>query len=180
MRLILHGILRELHGPEVYFESSNVFDALQGFCTQIGPLPQGVILEAVGYDSPEAMKASGPVDEVHLAPMMAGGGGKFTTFLIAAVEIGISFIPGIGPALALALRVAGIAAAIAGVVNLIMPAPSNTKAADPPASKYLGLNQNTTAIGTPQMIAYGEVKLAGQWLSLMSQSNSIIYGNFPT
>ena len=179
MQLIFHGLLKDLYGPSFEIEARNVFEAVEGFASQIPPV-EGLIVEAIGYTTSEEMENSGPVSEVHLAPAMYGGGGKFGSFLIAALEVAVSFIPGVGQALAVGLRVAAIATAIGGIVNLIMPAPSTSKAADPPASKYLGLNQNTTALGTPWSLCWGQVRLNGQWLSLLSQANTLVQGNFPT
>jgi predicted phage tail protein len=69
---------------------------------------------------------------------------------------------------------------IAGISEFFMKAPTVSKSNDPPASKYLGINRNTTAVGTPIILAWGTVKLAGHWLSLQADANALVTTSFPT
>lgn len=179
MKLILHGVLKELFGSSHEFKVNTVADAIEGFSRQAEGLSRDLVVEAVGFDTEEKLRAVGSPTEVHLLPAMFGGGGKFGKIIMGALTIAVSFIPGIGPALAVSLQISGGLMIASGVVNLFMKAPSISKSNDPPASKYLGVNKNTTAIGTPITSAWGRIKLGGHFLSLQVDSNNLVHGVWP-
>ena len=180
MKLVLHGVLRERYGTSVEIETDTVADAIEGFSRQADDFPQDLVIDAVGFDTLELLQQPTNQAEVHLVPAMFGGGGKFGSIIMGAALIGISFIPGIGPALSASLMAAGIGMAVTGIVGLFMKAPSISKSNDPDASKYLGLNRNTTAIGTPITLAWGRIQVPGHWLSLQSDAQGLVHGTFPT
>ena len=165
--------------------SLTVADALEGFSRQVDwPKQQVVNIVADGQrlDSPEKMY--GRAEEVHILPVIRGGGGKWSNFVLGALMIGASFLlPGIGIALSAALQtsliVGGALTILQGVVGLFMKSPKVSRNQDPEASKYLSVNKNTTQIGTPITLAWGRIDLAGQWLSLQSDSNNLSHGVFP-
>lgn len=177
MRLIFHGELRKRYGPEVTMHANSVGEALEGFSRQTRDWPTDMLVEVIGFDSVEKLKDSAP--EVHVMPALRGGGGKFGSIIMGAVLIGISFIPGIGTAVSASLLISGGLMVAQGVVGLFMKAPKLGKNEDPEASKYLAPNKNTTAVGTPITMAWGRIDLAGQWLSLQSDSNNLSFGVFP-
>lgn len=179
MILIFHGSLREKFGERFELSSRTVADALEGFSTQMKDFPRDLAVEAVGFPTDKSLFEPTDQKEVHILPAMFGGGGKFTSFIIGAVLIvaGIVLLPS---ALGTSLIVAGSTMILTGIVGLFMKAPSISKSEDPPASKYLGLNQNTTAAGTPITLAWGRIALGGHWLSLQSDADKLTQGVFPT
>ena len=166
--------------------SSSVADAIEGFSRQQPSWPRELRISAVGFDTEEKLR--GHADEVHLMPAMQGGGGKFGSIILGAAMIGAAFLTGgasfvagslVTTSLGGALLVSGALMIAQGVVGLFLKAPSIGKNADPDASKYLGINQNTTEIGTPIIMAWGRCSLAPHWLSLQSDSTNLSYGVFP-
>lgn len=161
-------------------------DALEGFSRQYENFPRHMLIEAVGFETEEKLFAPTDAQEVHLIPAMHGGG-AFGKILLGAVLIAIAFIPGVGTALSLhlssaalgAIGGAGIGLALGGVMQLFMKAPTISKSEDPAASKYLSSGKNTTAFGTPIIMAWGRVKLFPHWLSIQVNSNNMVYGTFP-
>lgn len=177
MRLIFHGLLRQRFGESFDMVADTVASAIEGFSRQTD-WPSDVLIEVVGFDTDEKLKTY--VDEVHLMPAMCGGGGKFGQIILGAALIaGALLIPGIGHALAISLIVSGGLMIVQGVMGLFLKSPSLKSANDPEASKYLPVNKNTTAVGTPITMAWGRIDLAGQWLSLQSDSTNLSYGVFP-
>jgi predicted phage tail protein len=180
MKLILHGELRKRYGESVEMCSDNVFDAVEGWSRQLPDFPRDMRVEIVGFDSEELLRAPTDLPEIHLVPAVTGRGffGKFFNIIVGAVMVvaGILLLPspvGIG------LIISGATMILSGVVALFMKAPSIDKGNDPAASKYLGLNRNTTAIGTPILLAWGTIMLGGHYLSLQSDANKMVFGVFP-
>jgi predicted phage tail protein len=187
LKLILHGALKDKYGSSIDFNSPTVADALEGFSRQMPDFPTEMLVEAVGFDTPEKLQAPTDVKEVHLIPALFGGSG-IGKILVGALLIAIViFQPAIGALLgsvltsgaSAAVLGAGISLVLSGVMQLFMKAPTTNKSNDPEASKYLGNNKNTTAINTPITQAWGVVKLSGQWLSIQANSNNMVYGTFP-
>lgn len=183
MKIVLHGTLKDQF-KELEIVAATAADALDGWSRQCGlteiPVMDRPIIEVVDFDTEIKLNTPTDVQELHLFPMMFGGGGAFGKILLGAALIGLSFIPGLGQAIQVALLGAGIGMALGGVMEFFMKAPSVSKSNDPDPSKYLGLGNNTTAIGTLIPKGYGRFLLAGQYLSLQVNSNDMVYGTFPT
>lgn len=177
MQLNFHGELRKLYGPRVTMHGRNIADALDGFARQQDNWPKDMRVVVVGYDTPDLLNEN-PAS-VDVMPALIGGGGKFGQIIMGAVMIGISFIPGIGTALSASLLISGGLMVAQGVVGLFLKSPSMKTANDPEASKYLSVNRNTTDVGTPITMAWGTIDMAGQWLSLQSDSSNLSFGVFP-
>lgn len=182
MRLIFHGELRRLYGEAVDMCAATIADAIEGFSRQQENWPRKLRVVVAGHPT-EASLYESP-DEVHLMPSLSGGSGKFGSIILGAALIGaaIIFAPAagvFGSALTSSLFVSGALMVAQGVVGLFLKAPSIGKNADPDASKYLGINTNTTEIGTPIIMAWGRCNLAPHWLSLQSDSTNLSYGVFP-
>jgi hypothetical protein len=176
MRLIFHGQLRTLYGPEVVMCADTITEALEGFSRQQDNWPSNLPVDVVGFNTPELLKTY--ADEVHLMPAMQGGGGKWGQIIIGAiiVTVGIFMLPN---PIGVSLIISGGLMMAQGVLQLFMKAPTVSKNQDPEASKYLNVNRNTTAVGTPMTLAWGRIDLAGHWLSLQSDSNNLSFGVFP-
>ncbi len=188
MRLIFHGTLRDLYGKFFDIEARTVADAIEGFSIQAPNWPRKLRISAVGHDTAESLYES--PEEVHLMPSITGGGGNFGKILLGAAIIGLGFVTGgitwtaaagLGTTVlgGLALSM-GAAMILQGIMGVFMKTPKIRSVNDPEASKYLSVNQNTTASGTPITLAGGRIDLAGHWLSLQSDSSNLSYGSFPT
>jgi predicted phage tail protein len=176
MRLIFHGLLADKFGPQVDMQADTVASAIEGYSRQV-EWPKDLLVQVVGFNTPESFKVY--VDEVHIMPAMRGGGGKFGSIIMGAAIVAAAFIPGIGPALSTSMLLSGGLMIAQGVIGLFMKSPTVKGVDDPEASKYLAVNKNTTAIGTPITLAWGRIDLAGHWLSLQSDSTNLSYGIFP-
>lgn len=182
MRLIFHGELRRLYGEFVDMACATVAEAVEGFSRQQPNWPRQMRVAIPGYDTEEKLQSS--AKEVHLMPSLVGGGGKFGSIILGAALIaGALLLPGLGVTMGTALKtsliVSGSLMIAQGVVGLFLKAPTLGKNKDPDASKYMGINQNTTEIGTPIIMAWGRISFAPHWLSLQSDSTNLSYGVFP-
>jgi predicted phage tail protein len=185
LRLNFHGILREKYGDSFVMQARSIREAVEGFSRQAADWPRDLRIVIPGLDTPEALDSC--PDEIDLMPAMQGGSGKFGAILLGAALIGASFLlPGSGAFLGVAmgslhasLIISGALMMLQGVIGLFMKAPTFKTSQDPEASKYVSVNRNTTAVGTPVTIAYGRIQLGGQWLSLQSDSNNLSHGEFP-
>jgi predicted phage tail protein len=191
MKIKLHGIFAKDYPGEFEMKVKTVAEAIEGWSRQVGFYEDRMaadrpVARIVGFDTVESLEQETDVKEIHLIPAMLGGGGKWGTILVGAALIGLAFVPGgqvgsflIGSALHTAVLSAGIGMVLTGAMGLFIKAPSVSKSSDPEASKYLGLSNNTTAIGTPIAICYGEVPVNGQVLALNVDSTDMISGAFP-
>ena len=146
-----------LHGQrgvgEIVLDAVSAADAIEGFTRQTGVLD--------------------------LVPFVGGGCGDFGRILIGAALIAVSFIPGIGQAVHVALIIAGATMALQGVLGFFVKAPSANSDTDPAASKYYTARGNTTASGTPIARRYGRVPVFGQILTENVDAQDLILGSFP-
>lgn len=180
MRLIFHGELRKLFGESAVMEADSVADAIEGFSRQQPAWPRDMRISVAGFDTAE--KLGQWAEEVHVLPTLYGGGGKFGTIILGAAMIGLAVaLPGsvFASSIATSLLVSGSLMVLQGVMGLFMKSPKVQGANDPEASKYLGINTNTTESGTPITMAWGRIDLQPHWLSLQSDSTNLSYGIFP-
>jgi predicted phage tail protein len=175
MRIVFHGILRQLFGDDAHMQADTVAEALEGYSRQVD-WPTEVLVHVVGFDTPE--KFQNHADEVHLMPAMHGGGGKFGSIILGAITV-VAGVLLLETPFGIPLIISGSLMVVQGVIGLFLKAPKMKGVDDPESSKYLPVNKNTTAIGTPITLAYGRIDLAGHWLSLQSDSNNLSYGVFP-
>lgn len=177
IKLVLHGILKDRY-ESFAVAASTPAEAIEGWSRQVD-CDRSLLMQAVGYDTEDKLNAKTAATEIHLVPAMFGGGGAVGRILIGAALIGLSFIPGIGQAMQIALLSAGIGMALGGVMMLFQKAPTVSKEEDPDASKYIGSGKNTTAIGTIIGFGGGRMMVGGQFLSLQVNSSDMVYGTFP-
>jgi predicted phage tail protein len=189
MKLIFHGKLRDLYGESFVMAGDVPAEVIEGFFSQQPDHPRNLVIDAVGFNTEEKLREATDQHELHLVPAMYGGGGNFGKILIGAVLIAIAiWNPGLA-AIGIAMELSaagtamfvsmGVALALQGVMGIFFKAPSTSKDADPPPSRYLGINTNTTAQGTPITIACGRNQIAGHWLSLQSDADKLALGKFP-
>lgn len=186
MKLHLHGKLKSLYGDSVCVDAETVEDALRAVSLQLPDWPSDVLIDVPGYDTVKFLTARTDAEEIHLVPSMYGGGGKFGSIILGAALIAIAIInPGIGGMIlsqagtSLFLSI-GASLVLSGVMGLFMKAPKIDRSNDPEASKYLGLNKNTTKIGTPIKLAWGIIPPDGHYLSIQSNSNKLVNAVWPT
>lgn len=183
MRIIFYGELRRRYGESYEMCSNTVADAMNGLARQLPDWPRDMRISAVGFDTYEKLSEPTDAEEVHIMPALAGGGGKFGSIIMGALTFAVGaylffFVPG-AQGIGLSLMVSGGMMVLQGVIALFMKAPSLSKNSDPEGSKYLNVNKNTTAVGTPITMAWGRIDVAGHWLSLQSDSNNLSHGAFP-
>lgn len=193
MKIILHGVLRERFGREFEIKTDVPADAIEGLSRQLPDFPREMRIDVVGFTTEEQLRSVTDADEIHLMPSMHGGGGKWTAIIIGIALIATAILlpvlaPGaaglffagtsIGMTTGMMFMV-GASMVLMGVSQLFMKAPTVDKDADPPASKYFGVNKNTAAIGTLITMAWGRIKLGGHWLSIQVDSNNLVTTSFP-
>jgi predicted phage tail protein len=178
MRVILHGILKNRIGESFEMEASSIADAIEGLSRQTD-WPSDVPIRVVGHNDLQKLYTTCP-DEIHLMPAMRGGSGRFFNIIIGAALIVAGVITGgLSTPLGASLIISGSMMVLQGVVALFQKQPTFNRNEDPEASKYLNPNRNTVAAGTPITLAYGEIDLAGHWVSIQSNSSNLSYGTFP-
>lgn len=184
MKIVLHGTLADKFGREFTIATETPADAIEGLSRQLPDWPRDLPIDCVGYDTPEKLRAATDAEVIHLMPAMYGGGGKWGQIIIGAAMIAVAIaIPGIGTIAGMSINAmlftTGAAMMLSGVSQLFLSAPTVNKSSDPPASKYFGVNANTTAIGTLITQAWGRIKLSGQWLSIQADSSDLVTTSFP-
>ncbi|WP_037500762.1 hypothetical protein [Sphingomonas jaspsi] len=177
MKIVLHGELAKRFGREHTIQTNVPAEALEGLSRQFADWPREMAVDVVGYRTEEKLRTPTTDKELHLMPAMHGGGGV-VKIVIGVVMIVAAIILPKGPWTPILMSM-GASLIMSGVCDLLMKAPTVDKSNDPPASKYLGINRNTVAIGTFIPLAYGRNKIAGHWLSLQSDSNQLVATSFP-
>lgn len=184
MKIVLHGVLAEQFGPEFEIATSVPADAIEGLSRQLPNWPRELLIDCIGFDTEDKLRAPTDATEIHLVPSMRGGGGKWVMIAIGVALIAAAFlIPGAQLA-ALGLTkgmiiMMGASFLMSGISQMFMKAPTIGKSNDPPASNYFSNNKNTTAYGTLMTMAWGRIKLAGQWLSVQVDSSDLVTTSFP-
>jgi predicted phage tail protein len=181
MKVIFHGLLAEKYGREFEIQTDIPSEAVNGLARQLPDWDRDLAVEVIDYPTEELLRAPTDAKEIHVMPAMYGGGGTAKVIIGAVLFIAgavMMFIPGL-QIYGMGLMSLGASLMMAGISELSFKAPSVDKSNDPPPSKYLGINQNTTAIGTLIIMAWGRVKLAGHWLSLQSDSSDLVTTSFP-
>lgn len=163
--------------PKMKIAADTAAEAIEGWSRQASSSRIDTIMEAVGFETEDKLRAPTEVRKIYLYPAMFGGGGKFGQILLGAVLVVAGVV--IGGPVGTALIVSGITTAVMGVFSLFMKAPSLSKEEDPEASKYIGTGRNTTAIGTIIGMGGGRMLAGGQFLSLQVNSSDLVYGSFP-
>lgn len=191
MKLILHGVLAERFGREHAIHTDVPADAIEGLSRQLPGWPRDLLIDVIDHPTEHLLRSRSDVEEIHLVPRMYGGGGKWASILLGAALVGFAVISGgagiagfalTGTTLSIStstIALMGVGMMLAGVSQFFMKAPTVSKSNDPEASKYLGINRNTTQVGTPIPLAWGRIKLTGHWLSLQSDSDHLVTTTFP-
>lgn len=177
MQIILHGKLGEEYGREHTIQASSIFEALRALSQQLGihseiPVDKRPVVRVVGHLTEESLQECPEKIDVVLAMI---GGGAFGKIVIGALMIAVGVVTQ-----QTWLIAAGVSMALSGVAQLFIKAPSLSKNTDPDASKYLGLGNNTTKLGTLRSYSMGRVKItAPHVIAVNVDSNDLVKGEFP-
>ena len=174
-----HGKLADDYGAEHCIEAETIREVLEALFRQLKlyhhlPIDKRPLLRVVGHLTPESLEEN--AEEIHVVPAIVGGGGVAKIILGGALIVAGSLIPG-----AQFLIGAGIGLVLGGLSQLFIKAPSLSNEQDPEASKYLGLGNNTTKLGTLRSYSMGRVKItAPHVIAVNVDSNELVKGEFPT
>lgn len=173
--IFLHGYLGDLHPEPLVFYADTVAEALRGL-EQIPALrrddgsPHSVRIP--GIESEIALFARSSMAEIHVYPVVGGGGGRggLMQVLIGVLLVGVSIafptisLGVLGSISTSGMLLTGSLMALGGILQMLMPAP---EASEPDrASKYLGSSgSNTVRIGTRIALIYGTRRFGGHYLS---------------
>lgn len=158
------------------------------------------VVQIVGFESRPSLTTVTDVEEFHVVPAMigaGGGGGGFMKIAIGAVLIAAAVVLTSGAALPWAgvFGAGGMFAAanatvagslmislgssliFGGLLSFLSPAPPRdtglSAKADPAASTYLGIGQNTVRVGTRIPIGYGTDRVFGHFISFDIQAKDV-------
>ena len=188
MRVTFHGKFAEDYGKNHEIQAASIAEAIDGLTRQLDFygdcfVDERPVARVVGYDTIESLKEC--PDEIHIVPTICGGKG-IGRVLVGAALIGLSFVtagaasPFIAGTLTSTLFGMGVGIAISGIAQMFIKAPSLSREGDPEASKYLGLSNNTTKLGTLRSYSMGRIKLtAPHLLALNVDSSDLVRGEFP-
>lgn len=188
MLITFHGKFAEDYGKTHRIEASSISEAVQALTRQLKfyddrPLDERPVARIVGYDTEESFEEC--PDSIDIMPAVCGGKGLGKVLLGAAL-IGVAIInPGVGGMILSTLGQnifagIGLSLLMGGLTQLFVKAPSLSRESDPEASKYLGISNNTTELGTLRSYSMGRIKLtAPHLLALNVDSNNLVRGEFP-
>lgn len=176
MKVILHGYLRKLFsGKFIEIDGRTIADAIEGAslalfgrrCPKFGERTPVVTIP--GVTAQRQLYEPMDLDEVHLVPVLSGGGGNVKSgglqILIGAVIVALTWWTGIGGTIGTALYATGIGLMIGGLMMMLTPMPETHSSGTDKKSKYLGAPKDTVAIGTPIAIIYGQDLVGGHYLA---------------
>ena len=169
--IILHGHLAEKYPHPIVVEAATVAEAVRSLETidELRP-PHGEPWPVTirGVDSEFALYAQTSLDEIHVFPRV--GGAKRDGLLQVVLGIALIALAVVNPAFLGAvgltsgqLFLAGGLMLVGGLIQMLMPAPDGIEESE--SSRYLGASANTVKIGTRIVLAYGNNRLAGHYLS---------------
>lgn len=189
VKIKFHGILKKLC-PKVYeIDAQTPSEAIRGLTNQLPQLKRkdGSRFHCRVKECPtkeSLFSTFGDITELNVYPsfIAAGGGGSgWIQVVVGAIVVVAGLITmGVGTYFGQPWLVtggkyvvaAGVSMMIGGAAQMLMPLPktSNTQESQIAESRFFTKNQNTTAIGTRIMLAYGKNKIYGQLLSFNTQA----------
>lgn len=188
MKIRFHGKLARDYGPEHEIKANTIAEAVEGLTRQIGfysdqILDERPVVNIVGHDTVDSLSEN--PESIDIIPAIHGGSGV-GKILVGAALIGLA-LTGVGAGIALGgmslsgvFLSVGVGLALSGIAQLFTKAPSLSREEDPEASKYLGISNNTTKLGTLRSYSMGRVKItAPHLLALNVDSTDLIRGEFP-
>jgi hypothetical protein len=175
MRIHFDVGLRDLFPPVIEVVANTVLEGLELICNQ-HPLANKIAKVNVKVkDFPSHLALSTPTDWPDIYIELedggySGAGGSFNKpgrmqIALSIVMVAASFfLPGIGQALAVSLRLSAATMAIGGVIALLAPQPEIADDTER-KSRYFGGDKTTTKIGTPIQMVFGRRLVYPQLIS---------------
>lgn len=175
MRIHFPVELQDIFPEVIEVGVASVFEALDLICNQ-HPLANKIPKRNVkvkGMNSHLSLVSPTDWPDIYLEAeeiIYAGTGGGAVNkpgrmqIGLAILMVGISILPGIGPTLAMSLRVSAATMALGGVIALLSPQPEvadNTER----KSRYFSGDKTTTKIGTPIQMVFGRRLVYPQLIS---------------
>lgn len=178
MLITFHGQLAKDYGAEHRIEAGSIREALEALSRQLKiyahiPLDRRPVVRVAGHLTEESLEEK--PERIHVLPAIIGGGGVAKIVIGSLLIVAGVLIPG-----AQFLIGAGIGMVLGGLAQLFLKAPSLSSEDDPDASKYLGLGNNTTKLGTIRSYSMGRVKVSNPHVIAVNvDSNNLVKGEFP-
>ena len=191
VKVIFHGVLKKVC-PDIYeIDASTPAEAIRGITNQF----RNKLLRKDGQRFVCSIKEC-PRDidlnsclrtkELNIYPSFCASGGSVSKpglmqtivgAIIVAIGAVLWFVPG-GQAAGVFLMKAGAVMMIAGALTYALSPKMDTahSSNNPESSKAFGNSGNTTKIGTRIPIGYGTYKVAGQYLSINTESVDTMSG----
>lgn len=178
-RVHLHGSLEKLHDGPIEVMADTVADAIKIVSSQLPAFRPNAItgyrrVQVAGCDRAEHLFAPSDMVDIHILPQLTGGkSGGFVQILIGTALVAASFLlPGSFAVLSGILLKVGALMILGGVLQMVrVPSRDSPQSAATNRSHYLGVPENTVAIGTRIPILYGRRKVGGQLLSAILATN---------
>jgi predicted phage tail protein len=170
-RVHLCGPFKAYHDGPIEIEATSVWEAVDAVTRQVrgftpDPIKGRQRIQVPGFKSFDEMKAPSDVEDIYILPAMTFGknSGLVQTIIGVTLMVASFLIPGGWTApWNQAMFWSGLSMTIGGVMQMLTPQPKNSPENQ---SKYIAVNQNTVAIGTPIPLLYGRRRIGGHILSL--------------
>ena len=185
VKVLFHGALKRICPDEYKVDVSTPAEAIRAVTNQFKDKlirKDGQLFVCSVKECPRDIDLNNSLrgDELNIYPAFcaSGGGNQKKTgivqMVIGAVMIAAGatmMISGVGSAFGAPLIIGGIGMMLGGVSNYFFPMKdTSSDSNNPDSSRVFGNNGNTTKIGTRIPIGYGRYKIAGQYLSINTQT----------
>jgi predicted phage tail protein len=184
VKVIFHGMLKKICPEEYTVDANTPAEAIRGVTNQfrkklIRRDGQRFICSVKECPRDIDLNSSLRSDELNIYPAFCTSGGSsrpgLMQTIIGAIIVTIGavlFFTGVGTAAGAFMMKAGAVMMIAGALTYALSPKMDTAHAssNPESSKAFGNSGNTTKIGTRIPIGYGTYKVAGQYLSVNTES----------
>jgi predicted phage tail protein len=170
-RVHLCGPFKAYHDGPIEVEAGTAWEAVEAVTNQVpgfqpDPIRGRQRIQVPGFPTIESMKVPTDVEDIYVMPALTFGknSGLVQTIIGVTLIIAAFIIPGgIMSWWGQGMFWTGVSLVIGGVMQMLTPQPKNTVENQ---SKYIAVNQNTVAIGTPIPLLYGRRRTGGHILSL--------------
>jgi len=183
VKVIFHGALKKICPDEYKVDVNTPAEAIRGVTNQfrnklIRKDGQRFVCSVKECPRDVDLNSSIRSEELNIYPAFcASGGGKkggLVSMAIGAVLIAagaVMMLTGVGAAFGPSLIIAGAGMFLGGLANYLFPMKDTSNDSNnPDSSRAFGNSGNTTKIGTRIPVGYGKYKIAGQYLSINTQT----------
>ena len=183
VKVLFHGPLKRLCNGEYKVDANTPAEAIRAVTNQLKDKlirkdKQRFVCSVKECPRDIDLNSTLRGDELNIYPAFcASGGGKkggIVQMVVGAVLVaaGVAMaISGVGAAFAPSVIAAGVGLFLGGLSNYLFPLKDIANDSDnPDSSRAFGNSGNTTKIGTRIPVGYGTYKVAGQYLSINTQT----------